>query len=61
MMTPAYKDANSMQLLGRVATILDDIGGRIANVDTTVMLQQPKLSPYRRQMQENLAMALGLK
>ena len=48
---PAYEGADSMMLLARVASLVRDC---------TVAAQAPKLSPYREQMRENLARALGV-
>ncbi len=56
-----YKDADSISLLMQAVALVHRLGGRVVNVDATVVLQQPKLSPYSRQMRENLAQALGIK
>jgi 2-C-methyl-D-erythritol 2,4-cyclodiphosphate synthase len=39
---------------------LHDTGLAVANVDVTVIAQQPKLLPYLDQMRANLAAALGV-
>ena len=57
---PAYEGADSMVLLARVASLVRDQGFTIVDVDCTVAAQAPKLSPYREQMRENLARALGV-
>ena len=57
---PAYEGADSMVLLSRVAELVREKGFRILDVDSTVAAQVPKLAPYREQMRENLANALGL-
>ena len=49
-----------MVLLSRVASLVRDQGFDIVDVDCTVAAQAPKLSPYREQMRENLAQALGV-
>lgn len=56
---PAYKDADSMELLRRVLADPRLAGWRIGNVDLTIVAQQPKLLPYRLQMIRNLAAALN--
>ena len=56
----AYEDADSIELLGRVAAMLCDAAWRIENIDVTVVCERPRLAPYRRVMQERLAAALGL-
>jgi 2-C-methyl-D-erythritol 2,4-cyclodiphosphate synthase len=47
-----------MNLLTRVKKLLDNRGAKIVNVDATVVLQKPKLSPYMEKMKENIAFAL---
>lgn len=57
---PAYKDADSLKLLAAVATFVRECGYEIIDVDSVIACQAPKLSPYREQMRENLACAMGL-
>lgn len=57
---PAYKDADSLVLLGKVAQFVRDQGYEILDVDSVIAAQAPKLSPYRDQMRQNLADAMGL-
>ncbi|MBR3225600.1 MAG: 2-C-methyl-D-erythritol 2,4-cyclodiphosphate synthase [Atopobiaceae bacterium] len=57
---PAYKGADSLVLLSHVAALVRKKGFSILDVDCTVAAQVPKLSPYREQMRENLAAALGV-
>ena len=57
---PAYEGADSMQLLKRVGSLLDDFGYTIGNVDATIIAQNPKLAPYRDQMRQNVARVLAL-
>lgn len=57
---PAYKGADSLKLLERVAQFVRDAGWEIVDVDSVIAAQAPKLSPYREQMRENLAAAMGI-
>lgn len=57
---PAFKDANSIELLKKVAAILSEKGFTFLDADIVVAAQAPKLSPYRDQMRKNLADALGV-
>ena len=57
---PAYKDISSAVLLNQVVSKIKALGFNICNVDTTVILQTPKLGPYKAQMKERLASLLGL-
>jgi 2-C-methyl-D-erythritol 2,4-cyclodiphosphate synthase len=40
------------------ATILD-LGYRLANADITIVLQEPRLSPYIKQMRDSVAQSFG--
>ncbi len=55
---PAYEGASSVALLRDVVARVHDAGWRLANVDVTVVCQQPKLTPYRERMRTRLAEAL---
>lgn len=57
---PAYKDADSIKLLAHVGRLVREQGFTIEDIDSVVMLQEPKLSPYREQMRENIARALDI-
>lgn len=57
---PAYEGADSMKLLAAVADFVRDLGYEILDVDSVIAAQAPKLSPYRDQMRENLARAMGI-
>lgn len=55
-----WKDADSLALLRAVVTGLGENGFRIVNVDASVVMERPKLAPYRDDMRATLAAALGL-
>ena len=55
-----YKGISSVELLKEVGKILQENGYLIENIDSTVIAQRPKLLPYRPQMAENIAAALGI-
>ena len=57
---PAYDGADSMKLLAAVAGFVRERGYEILDVDSVIAAQAPKLSPYRDQMRENLARAMGI-
>ena len=57
---PAYKGADSMKLLSRVAELLSEEGWTVVNVDSVIMAQEPKLAPHIETMKENIARALGI-
>lgn len=57
---PAFKDANSLELLGKVAALCLRRGYRVVDVDCVVVMERPKLAPHREAMRENLARAMGV-
>ena len=50
-----YQGIDSRQLLRHVVGLLQAKGYAINNVDSTVMCELPKLSPYTQQMRSNIA------
>ncbi|HST52063.1 MAG TPA: 2-C-methyl-D-erythritol 2,4-cyclodiphosphate synthase [Pyrinomonadaceae bacterium] len=57
---PRWKDADSLQLLGRVMWLAGERGYRVVNVDATVTLERPRLRPYVEEMRARLAGVLGV-
>ena len=57
---PALRGASSIELLRRVHTLLSEAGWWVENVDSTVVAQAPRLSPYVGSMRVRLAEALGV-
>ena len=57
---PKYKGISSILLLEKVGQLLKEKGYRVVNIDSIVIAQKPKLLPYRPQMAENMAQALGI-
>jgi 2-C-methyl-D-erythritol 2,4-cyclodiphosphate synthase len=57
---PRFEDADSIDLLRTVVVYLRERGFAIGNVDATVVLERPRLAPYRDAIRANLAEALGL-
>jgi 2-C-methyl-D-erythritol 2,4-cyclodiphosphate synthase len=57
---PQYAGVDSMVLLRAVVASLAERGFTIEHVDSTVVMERPKLAPFRDAMRESLARALGL-
>jgi 2-C-methyl-D-erythritol 2,4-cyclodiphosphate synthase len=55
---PAYQGADSWVLLQRAGEAVRQAGYGIGNIDSTVIAQAPKLSPYISAMCERIASAL---
>jgi 2-C-methyl-D-erythritol 2,4-cyclodiphosphate synthase len=56
---PRWKDADSRQLLRRVMAQASAQGYAIANADTTVVAEAPKLAPHIAAMRANIAADLA--
>jgi len=57
---PRWKGANSLQFLKHVCDLAAMQGLTIAHVDSTVILERPKLKDYRLAIRESLARTMGL-
>ena len=57
---PQYKGIDSKILLTNVVDLLDKAGYGIVNIDATVCLQRPKISPYIEEMKQVLASTMGI-
>jgi 2-C-methyl-D-erythritol 2,4-cyclodiphosphate synthase len=57
---PAFRDADSLALLRQVGRLMTDRGFRLLDADCLLVLEKPKVSPYRDAMRSNLAAALGV-
>ena len=55
-----YKGISSIKLLNHVKKLIDEKGFEIVNIDSQIVMQQPKLKPYIVRIRENLAKELGL-
>ena len=56
-----YKDISSLELLTKTGEILKEKGYKIINIDSTIILEKPKLSPYKKLMAKNISAALNIK
>ncbi len=56
----AYRDISSLKLLERVRVLAEEKGFRVCNVDSTIVLEKPKLQGYIDGMANHIASALGI-
>ena len=56
----AYKDIDSKILLKKTRDLIDNAGYQVANIDSTVCLELPKIKPHSSQMQQVIAAILGV-
>ena len=57
---PKYKDISSLTLLTQTNAMIRKKGLSIRNIDTIIFAEAPKIGPYRKSMQENLAAAVNV-
>jgi len=57
---PEWKGANSEQFLQHAMELVSKHGYALANVDSTIILERPKLKDFRSAIRDNLARVLAL-
>lgn len=56
---PSYQGISSLKLLAQVGELVERQGYVLGNLDSIVVAQRPKISPYVEKMRENIAGVLG--
>ena len=57
---PAYEGISSVELLHRVGVMANAAGWRVVDADMVLVLEEPKISPFRDAMRVRMAEALGV-
>jgi 2-C-methyl-D-erythritol 4-phosphate cytidylyltransferase/2-C-methyl-D-erythritol 2,4-cyclodiphosphate synthase len=57
---PKWRDADSGQFLKHAASLVAARGGRIVNVDVTLICERPKIAPHREAMRARIAELIGI-
>jgi 2-C-methyl-D-erythritol 2,4-cyclodiphosphate synthase len=57
---PAYLGISSLTLLHQVGVMAEERGFRVNNIDSTVILERPKLLGYTYEMASNIASVLNI-
>jgi len=57
---PQYKDISSLKILAKTYKLVSDKKFKIKNLDSTIFADAPKLSPYREEMQKNIARTIEI-
>lgn len=57
---PKFKGADSKLLLKEVGAILNKNGFQLGNIDATIVMEQPKINPHIKIMQETMAPLLSV-
>lgn len=57
---PRYQNISSVELLRIVADLIKKKNYEIINIDSVVIAQEPRLSPFKKRIKENIAGILGI-
>lgn len=57
---PQWKNADSGQFIRKAVELVTSEGGRIVNLDVTIVCERPKVGPYREAMQKRVADLCGI-
>lgn len=57
---PAYEGCRSIELLERVGLLMRDQGWRFVDADMVLILEKPRVAPFRDAMRQSMALALGV-
>ncbi len=57
---PQLKDISSIQILSKTVAMLNLEGFKVINLDSTIMAESPKISPFREKMIENIARTIEI-
>jgi len=57
---PQYKNANSIELLKKTGAMIKEKNAQIINIDSTIVLERPKLRDHIDAMRKNIADALKI-
>ena len=55
-----YKDISSRELLFEVGNLIREEGFEVENIDSVIVAQKPRLSPYIEDMKQNIAKDLDI-
>ncbi len=55
-----YEAVSSLLLLGRIGELVKAKGFKVVNIDTTIIAQRPRLSPFISEMRGKISQALGI-
>lgn len=55
---PKWEGVNSLIILKEVGKMMKDLGYRIGNIDSLILIEKPKMAPHIEEMRHNFAEAL---
>jgi 2-C-methyl-D-erythritol 2,4-cyclodiphosphate synthase len=56
----SIRGISSLEILRKTAALVAEKGGRVINIDATLIAEAPKIGPHVAEMRENLAAALSI-
>ncbi len=56
----SIRGISSLEIVRRSVQLVAEQGGRVVNIDSSLIAEAPKISPHLEQMRANLAAVLGL-
>ena len=57
---PGFKNASSLKFLEKIAALIHKENFRIVNADATLIAEAPRVTAYRKKMEQQLAAALNI-
>lgn len=57
---PQWKDADSSVFVRHAVELLESYGWRVVNVDAVIVLEEPKILPFRARVRDSVAALLGV-
>ncbi|MEK9693626.1 MAG: bifunctional 2-C-methyl-D-erythritol 4-phosphate cytidylyltransferase/2-C-methyl-D-erythritol 2,4-cyclodiphosphate synthase [Rhodospirillaceae bacterium] len=57
---PQWQNVESSIFLKRAGECLSELGGKIINIDATIICERPKINPHRNAIAANISSVLGL-
>jgi len=57
---PKLKDISSMIILSKIYSLLKNKGFSVINLDSTIMAEEPKITPFRATIQKNIARTIEI-
>ena len=57
---PQYKGISSLTILNKVADMIKKEGFQVVNIDSLIMIEQPKMATHIPEMRHNIANALNI-
>ena len=54
-----YKGISSLELLNKSILLIKENGWEVVNVDVSIVAEEPKINPYKKEMTDNISKAMN--